>query len=215
MLEQNIVLSNPTRDFLRKERNPLDPIFSPQTVALIGATEREGSVGRTILWNLLSSPFGGTIFPVNPKRPNILGIKAYPSIGDLPDLVDLAIIVTPAPTVPGVIGECVAAGVPGAIIISAGFKEIGPEGAALEHKILDQATAGKMRIIGPNCLGVMSPTTGLNATFAASMAERGHLGFISQSGALCTAVLDWSYRENVGFSHFVSIGSMLDVGWAT
>ncbi len=206
-------LTHPTQDFLRRERDPLDPIFSPQTVALIGATEREGSVGRTILWNLLSHPFGGTIFPINPKRPNILGIKTYPSIGAVPDPVDLAIIVTPAPTAPGIIAECVEAGVPGAIIISAGFKEVGPAGAKLEAEILDIARKGRMRIIGPNCLGVMSPVSGMNATFAASMANRGNIGFISQSGALCTAVLDWSYRENVGFSHFVSIGSMLDVGW--
>ncbi|MCS7039133.1 MAG: GNAT family N-acetyltransferase [Caldilineales bacterium] len=210
---QTAHISGITGDFLRKERNPLDAIFAPRTVALIGATERGGCVGRTILWNLLSNPFGGTIFPINPKRPNILGIKTYPSIAEVPDPVDLAIIVTPAPTVPGIIGECVEAGVPGAIIISAGFKETGPEGARLEEEILAQARRGRMRIIGPNCLGVMSPVTGLNATFAASMADRGHIAFISQSGALCTAVLDWSYREHVGFSHFVSIGSMLDVGW--
>ncbi len=209
----NPLIPELTRDFLRYSRHALDPIFSPRTVALIGATEREGSVGRTILWNLLSSPFGGTIFPVNPKRPNVLGIKAYPDIASIPDPVDLAIIVTPARTVPGIISECIAAGVPGAIIISAGFKEIGPEGAALEKEILEKAQAGNMRIIGPNCLGVMSPVTGLNATFAASMANQGNIGFISQSGALCTAVLDWSYSENVGFSHFVSIGSMLDVNW--
>ncbi|NOZ49054.1 MAG: bifunctional acetate--CoA ligase family protein/GNAT family N-acetyltransferase [Chloroflexi bacterium] len=213
MAALNPLIPESTRDFLRYTRHALDPIFSPRTVALIGATEREGSVGRTILWNLLSSPFGGTIFPVNPKRPNVLGIKSYPDIASIPDPVDLAIIVTPARTVPGIIGECIAAGVPGAIIISAGFKEIGPEGAALEKEILEKARAGNMRIIGPNCLGVMSPVTGLNATFAASMANKGNIGFISQSGALCTAVLDWSYNEYVGFSHFVSIGSMLDVSW--
>ncbi len=198
---------------LRYERNPLDVIFAPKSVAVIGASEREESVGRTIIWNLMSTSFGGTIFPVNPKRGSILGIKAYPSIADVPDRVDLAVIVTPAPTVPGIISECVAAGVKGAIIISAGFKEIGPEGEALEQQIMAEARRGAMRIIGPNCLGVMNPITGLNATFAASMARPGNVGFISQSGALCTAILDWSFRENVGFSAFVSIGSMLDVGW--
>ncbi len=213
MTSINPLIPEPTRDFLRYTRHALDPIFAPKTVAVIGASEREGSVGRTILWNLLSSPFGGTIFPVNPKRPNVLGIKSYPSVADIPDPIDLAIVVTPARTVPGIIGECIEAGVPGAIIISAGFKEIGPEGAALEQEVLAKAKAGNMRIIGPNCLGVMSPVTGLNATFAASMANKGNIGFISQSGALCTAVLDWSYNENVGFSHFVSIGSMLDVSW--
>ncbi len=212
MIDKSLFSSNPTRDFLRRERNPLDPIFAPKTVALVGATEREGSVGRTVLWNLLSSPFGATIFPVNPKRPNILGIKTYPDIASIPDPVDLAVIMTAAPVVPAIIRECVEAGVPGAIVISAGFKEVGPEGVALEQQIMEYAR-GKMRVIGPNCLGVMSPTSGMNATFAASMANLGNIGFISQSGALCTAVLDWSYREHVGFSHFVSIGSMLDVGW--
>ena len=195
-------------------RHPLDAIFAPRNVAVIGATEKEDSVGRTLLWNLISNPFGGTVFPVNPKRNNVMGIRAYPSISDVPDQVDLAVIVTPAPTVPGVIEECVAAGVKGAIIISAGFKEIGPEGAKLEQEILAKARAARMRIIGPNCLGVMSPLTGINATFAKGMARPGSVGFISQSGALCTSVLDWSLQENVGFSAFVSIGSMLDVDWA-
>ena len=212
MINKSLFSSNPTWDFLRRERNPLDSIFAPKTVALVGATEREGSVGRTVLWNLLSSPFGATIFPVNPKRPNILGIKTYPDIASIPDPIDLAVIVTAATAVPAIIRECVDAGVPGAIVISAGFKEVGPAGVALEQQIMEYAR-GKMRIIGPNCLGVMSPTSGMNATFAASMATLGNIGFISQSGALCTAVLDWSYREHVGFSHFVSIGSMLDVGW--
>lgn len=201
------------QDVLHFEPNPLDTIFAPKNVAVIGATENPGTVGRTILWNLISSPFGGTVFPVNPKRPSVLGIKAYPAIGEVPAKVDLAVIVTPAKTVPGIIGECVAAGVRGAIVISAGFKEIGPEGAELERQILEQARRGRMRIVGPNCLGVMNPLTGLNATFASAMARPGSVGFISQSGALLTGVLDWSLRENVGFSAFVSIGSMLDVGW--
>ncbi|MFW9258092.1 bifunctional acetate--CoA ligase family protein/GNAT family N-acetyltransferase [Nostoc sp. CALU 546] len=201
-------------DILRTEKaNPLDDIFAPKSVAVIGASEKAGSVGRTLLWNLISNPFGGTVFPVNPKRHSILGIKAYPTIFDVPELVDLAVIATPATTVPGIIAECVDAGVKGAIILSAGFKEAGAEGIALEQQILEQAHRGKMRIIGPNCLGVMSPRTGLNATFASTMARPGNVGFISQSGALCTAILDWSFRENVGFSAFVSLGSMLDVGW--
>ena len=200
-------------DVYRYAYQPLDPIFSPRSVAVIGATEREGSVGRTILWNLITNSFGGTVFPVNLKRPSVLGIKAYPTILEVPDDVDLAVIVTPAPTVPGVIRDCVRKGAKGAIIISAGFKEIGEEGAQLERLIMEEARKGQMRVIGPNCLGVMSPLTGLNATFASAMARPGKVGFISQSGALCTAILDWSFRENVGFSAFVSIGSMLDVGW--
>lgn len=200
-------------DILRRRRHPLDVFFKPRTVAVIGASETEGSVGRSILWNLISNPFGGTVFPVNPKRTSVLGIKSYPAIGAVPEEVDLAVIATPALSVPGVVIECVAAGVSGVIIISAGFKECGPEGARLEAETLAAARRGRMRVIGPNCLGLMSPLTGLNATFAGAMARPGSVGFVSQSGALCTAVLDWSLRENVGFSAFVSIGSMLDVGW--
>ncbi|HRO91763.1 MAG TPA: bifunctional acetate--CoA ligase family protein/GNAT family N-acetyltransferase [Promineifilum sp.] len=198
---------------LRMEKNPLEVMFKPRSVAVIGATERQGSVARTILWNLLSTSFGGTIFPVNPKYGSILGIKAYPSVGAIPDEVDLAVIVTPAKTVPGLIQECADKGVRAAIIISAGFKETGPAGVALEEEILKIARKSNMRIVGPNVLGVMNPITGLNATFASTMARPGSVGFISQSGALLTAILDWSFRENVGFSAFVSIGSMLDVGW--
>jgi acetyltransferase len=204
---------DPAHDVYRYTPRSLQPIFSPKTVAVIGATEKTGSVGRTVIWNLISSPFGGTVYPINPKRENILGIKAYPSIKDLPDKIDLAVIVTPAPTVPGIIEECVESGVKGAIVISAGFKEVGPEGLKLEEEILMHARRGKMRVIGPNCLGVMNPLTGLNATFATAAAQPGNVAFISQSGALCTSVLDWSFKEHVGFSAFVSIGSMLDVGW--
>ena len=206
-------LTDDALDVLRYAHKPLDAIFSPRSVAVIGATEREGSVGRTILWNLITNSFGGTVFPVSLKRPSVLGIKAYATVLEVPDEVDLAIVVTPAPTVPDVIGQCVRKGAKGAIIISAGFKEIGEEGVRLEQRTMEEARRGNMRIVGPNCLGVMSPVTGLNATFASAMARPGNVGFISQSGALCTAILDWSFRENVGFSHFVSIGSMLDVGW--
>ncbi|MGP0063666.1 MAG: GNAT family N-acetyltransferase [Isosphaeraceae bacterium] len=194
-------------------RLPLDAIFEPNAVAVIGATEKTGSVGRSVLWNLISSPFGGTVYPVNTKRPNVLGIRAYPTIGAVPEPVDLAVVVTPAPTVPGVIGECVSAGVKAAIIISAGFKETGPEGVALERSISEQARRGGMRLIGPNCLGVMRPGHGLNATFATQIARPGNVGLLSQSGALCTAILDWSVQGDIGFSAMVSTGSMLDVGW--
>lgn len=205
---------DPAHNVLRyEERQPLDAIFKPKNVAIVGATEKAGSVGRTLLWNLISNPFGGTVFPINPKRSSVLGIKAYPNIAAVPEPVDLAVIATPAPTVPGVIGECVDAGVEGAIIISAGFKEVGEQGIQLEQQILQQARRGNMRIIGPNCLGVMNPVSGVNATFANAMARPGNVGFISQSGALCTSILDWSFRENVGFSAFISIGSMLDVNW--
>lgn len=205
--------SDRTYGILRSEHRPLDAIFAPKSVAVIGATERPGSVGRIVLWNLLSNSFGGTVYPVNPKRHSVLGIKAYATIADISEPVDLAVIATPASTVPGVIRECVDADVKGAIVLSAGFREIGAAGVELEHQIREQLQRGKLRLIGPNCLGVMNPVTGLNATFANAIARPGNVGFISQSGALCSAILDWSFRENVGFSAFVSIGSMLDVNW--
>jgi acetyltransferase len=200
-------------DVLRSGRHPLDPFFRPRSVAVIGATEKAGSVGRTVLWNLISSPFGGTVLPVNPKRSNVLGIRAYPTLAAIGERVDLAVIITAAPTVPDVIAECAAAAVKGVIIISAGFREVGPEGEELERRILAQARSARMRVVGPNCLGVMNPIGGLNATFAAGIAAPGTVGFVSQSGALLTAVLDWSANEGVGFSSVVSLGSMLDVGW--
>src|ERR671910_119462 len=205
--------ADPAHDVLGYEREQLDTIFRPETVAVIGATERPGSVGRTIMWNLVSSPFGGTVFPVNSRRPSVLGIKAYPSVSEVPARVDLAVIVAPAPAVPGIIRECVEAGVEGAIIISAGFRETGSEGAELEHQVLEEARRGRMRIVGPNCLGVMKPPTGLNATFAGAIARPGNVALLSQSGALLTAILDESFMENIGFSALVSVGSMMDVGW--
>ena len=196
---------------LQRERESFDALFKPRTVAVIGATDKEGSVGLAMMNNLKT--FRGKVFPVNPKRDQVLGLKAYPNIAAVPEKVDLAVIITPAPTVPGVIGECIAAGAKSALIISAGFKEIGPEGAELERQILAQARDAHMRIVGPNCLGIMNTRIGLNATFADAIANPGNVAFISQSGALCTAVLDWSFREKVGFSYFISVGSMLDVGW--
>lgn len=180
---------------------------------MIGASDRPGSVGRTVLANLLAGPAERRIVPINPKRATVLDVPAFPSVAAFPDPIDLAVIVTPAPSVPALIEECAAKEIPAAVVISAGFKELGPEGAELERRILATARASHMRIIGPNCLGVMNPSVGLNATFAGAMAHPGKLAFLSQSGALCTAILDWSLAEKVGFSAFVSIGSMLDVGW--
>ncbi len=200
-------------DILRGRQHPLDVFFYPERVAVIGATENPGSVGRNLFWNLISNPFGGAVFPVNPKRSHVLGVKAYPNVRAVPEQIDLAVVVAPAVSVPKAIRDCADCKVKAAIIISAGFREIGPEGAKLEEETLAEARRGKMRLIGPNCLGVMSPMSGLNATFAAAMAKPGNIGFISQSGALCTAVLDWSLRDMVGFSAFISIGAMADVGW--
>jgi acetyltransferase len=202
-----------SHDLLRQERQPLDDFFSPKVVAVVGATETAGSVGRTILWNLISSPFGGTVFPVNPKRPSVLGIKAYPTLADVPAKIDLAVVVTPAAAVPGVVGQCADLRVPAAVVISAGFREVGAAGVELERHTLAEARRGRVRLIGPNCLGVMSPVSGLNATFAAAMARPGSVAFLSQSGALLTAILDWSLKAQVGFSAFVSLGTMLDVSW--
>ena len=184
-------------------------MLNPKSVAVIGATESLQSVGRTLMENLQS--FTGDLYPVNPKWKNVLGLKAFPRIGEVPGPVDLAVIATPAIAVPDVVGECAEAGVKGAVIISAGFKECGAAGLKLEEAILTRR--GRMRLIGPNCLGVMLPKQGLNATFSKRMALPGNVAFISQSGALCTSVLDWSLREKVRFSAFLSVGSMLDVGW--
>jgi acetyltransferase len=192
------------------ERRPiLRTMLAPKSIAVIGASEKPGSVGQALLENL--RPFHGHVFPVNPNHATILEEKAFPTIKDVPENVDLAVIATPAATVPQIVGECAAAGVKGAIIISAGFKECGPAGGELEKQIL--ARRGRMRIIGPNCVGVMLPHIGLNATFAKQLALPGNIGFISQSGALCTSILDWSMSSQLGFSAFISIGSMADVNW--
>ena len=184
-------------------------MFAPESVAVIGATERRGSVGRALLENLKS--YRAPIYPVNRKQHRVLGVPAFPEIGAIPDHVDLAIVATPAATVPDVVEECAVAGVTGAVVISAGFRECGPVGAKLEEAIA--TNRGRMRIVGPNCLGVMIPRLSLNATFAPCLAKDGHLAFVSQSGALCSSVLDWSVREQVGFSGFFSVGSMVDVDW--
>lgn len=204
---------DPSLNFLYRRQKQLDHIFQPKRVALVGATENPGSVGLTLMQNLLGTPFDGEVIPINPKRASVLGIRAYPDLKSAPKNIDLVVIVTPAKAVPQIISDCADLNIPAAIIISAGFREIGAAGIELERQILQHARRGQMRIIGPNCLGVMNPNMGLNATFAAGMAHKGNIAFISQSGALCTAVLDWSLREKVGFSSFVSIGTMADVGW--
>ncbi len=194
-------------------RAGLDSLFSPRSVAVIGATDREGTVGRSVLSNLRDTKTPLKIYAVNPSRNEILGIKSYENISSVPAPVDLALIVTPAQTVPAIISECVDAGVRSAVVISAGFREQGEAGAQLEAEIQKHLSRGSLRLVGPNCMGFMNPTIGLNATFAKSIPQRGSVAFLSQSGALQTAILDWSHREHVGFSAIVSTGSMLDVGW--
>jgi acetyltransferase len=191
----------------------LDALFAPHSVAVIGATERAGTVGRTVMKNMLNPAFRGNVYPVNPQRPEILGRKAYKSVRDLPEKLDLAVICTPAPTVPALISECVDLGVKSAVVISAGFKEHGEAGKELERQIKEHLKRSPMRIIGPNCLGIMNPIIGLDATFAMKAPKAGSVAFLGQSGALLTAILDWSEKEQVGFSAIVSTGSMLDVGW--
>ncbi|MGC2256145.1 MAG: bifunctional acetate--CoA ligase family protein/GNAT family N-acetyltransferase [Candidatus Acidiferrales bacterium] len=194
-------------------RAALESFFAPNAVAVIGATDRQGSVGRTILANLCNGRFEGKVYAINPHREEVLGLHCYQNIGVVREAIDLAIVVTPAPTVPGVIRDCVDAGVRSAIVISAGFKEQGPEGADLERQIQSELRGGEMRLVGPNCLGMMNPRLGLNATFAREIANPGNVAFLSQSGALLTAILDWAAQEEVGFSAIISTGSMLDVGW--
>ncbi len=195
------------------QRYGLDAMFAPGSVAVIGATSRPGTVGRTVLENLLHGGFPGKVYAVNAKHPEVLGLKAYGSIRDIPGPVDLVVIATPAATVPQLIGECVDAGAKSAVVISAGFRELGAAGAALEQQIQEQLRRGSMRLIGPNCLGIMNPAIGLNATFAKDAPKAGNVAFLSQSGALLSAILDWSHREQVGFSAIVSTGSMVNVGW--
>ena len=194
-------------------RSTFDSLFLPKSVAVIGASERTGTVSHSVLSNLLASKFPVKVYAVNPHHTEIFGVETHKRIGDIPKGVDLALIVTPAHTVPQIIGECVDAGVRSAVVISAGFREQGPSGALLEQEIKKHLLRGSLRLIGPNCMGFMNPTIGLNATFAKSMPQKGSVAFLSQSGALQTAILDWSQREHVGFSAIVSTGSMLDVGW--
>jgi acetyltransferase len=194
-------------------RAGLEPLFRPRSVAVIGATDRAGTVGRSVLGNLLQAKHPLKVYAVNPGHPEVLGVRTHKSVSEIPQPVDLALVVTPAQTVPRIIGECVDAGVKSAVVISAGFREQGSAGAALEDEIQDHLSRSSLRLIGPNCMGFMNPTIGLNATFAHSMPQKGSVAFLSQSGALQTAILDWSRREQVGFSAIVSTGSMLDVGW--
>jgi len=189
----------------------LDKIFHPSAIAVIGASERKGSIGEALMHNLVDRGFPGKIYPINPKHKKIYGKRAWSSIAVLKDSVDLAILATPILSAPQLVKECAAAGAGGVVITSAGGKEIGEEGRKIEAAIRKEAEASELRIIGPNCVGIVSSQSKLNASFAHQMPIPGKMAFISQSGAICTAILDLSIRENIGFSHFVSLGDMLDV----
>jgi acetyltransferase len=196
------------------ERHILQKFFKPEAVAVVGASPREGTIGFTLVDNLQKGGFQGDIYPINPKHGDILGLKAYPSITAVGAAIDLAVIAVPILGVPEIMQECGQAKIPGAIIISAGGKEVGDEGQKVEGEIAAAARAGGIRYLGPNCLGIICPHTHLNASFAARMAKTGGLALLSQSGAICSAILDWADTQNIGFSHFVSIGSMADIDFA-
>jgi acetyltransferase len=189
----------------------LDKMFKPKSIAVIGATDKVGKTGYRIFRNLIGSGYEGVVYPVNPTKESVQGVAAYKSIDEVPKVVDLAIIVTPANVVYDVIEQCGKKGVKGILIISAGFKEIGEEGKKLEQKLLELKEKYKLRIVGPNCVGYSLPYLNLNATFAGSMPDKGNIALFSQSGAICGAILDWAAAAKVGFSAFISVGSMLDV----
>jgi acetyltransferase len=193
------------------EKHYLTPLFEPQSVALIGASERAGSVGAVLVENMLAAKYRGALHAVNPKYKSVQGVQCFDAIGKVPPRVDLAVIATPPRVVPEVIEQCGRAGVRAAVVITAGFSEIGPAGAKLERALLENARRHRLRVVGPNCLGLMRPELGLNATFARGTPYAGSLGLISQSGAICTALLDWARPHKVGFSSVVSLGGSTDV----
>jgi acetyltransferase len=186
-------------------------LFNPKSIAVIGATEKQGAVGRTVVENLQVIKFPGKVFPVNPKRDTILGLKSYPNIGAIGEPVDIAVIITPSKAVAPVMAECVSAGVKYGIVISAGFKEAGPAGLELEKQVVNEAQRGGLRFIGPNCLGVVNLHANLNASFAPSIPPAGKISVISQSGALCVAILDWATSCGLGLSKVVSFGNKADL----
>ncbi len=193
------------------EQHYLTPLFEARSLAVVGASEREGSIGAVLMRNLLDAGYQGKLYAVNPKHPTIFGQKSYESVEAVPQRLDLAVIATPAETVSGIVDSCGRAGTRAAIVLSAGFAETGPRGAKLERELLKVARHHRVRLIGPNCLGIMRPELGLNATFARGQALPGSLGLVSQSGALCTAMLDWAHPNGIGFSSVISVGASSDV----
>ena len=191
----------------------LGPLLAPRTIAVIGASRREGNMGRQILSNLIDYGFTGTVYPVNPHAASICSVRACPTIGDVPEPVDTAVVVVPRDQAVLVVGACGAAGVKGVIVITAGFREVGGEGAVLERTLLEVVRRHGMRMIGPNCMGVINadPAVSMNATFAPTMPPLGHAAFVSQSGALGLSVLDYAREYGIGISQFVSIGNSPDV----
>lgn len=189
----------------------LNRFFTPKSVAIVGASERENSVGYRLLLNMQEAGFKGGLYPVNNKRDELLGLKAYPDLNAVPEDLDLVVIATPAPSVPGIVQQCGENGVTSIIIITAGFGELGSEGKRLQQEVLDIAHRYSIRIIGPNCLGVIRPSGCLNATFGDGTVKDGSLALLSQSGAVCTAILDWAKVQDIGFSTVVSMGGAADI----
>ncbi len=193
----------------------LSTLFAPKSVAVFGASDRTDSVGQIVFQNMLGSGFKGTLYPINSKHPEVQGKRAYATIADIladaEEPVELAVVATPPQTVPDIIESCGIHGVKAAVIITAGFGEAGAEGVTLEKELLETARRYGIRLVGPNCLGIMRPSIGLNATFNKGSANAGNIAFVSQSGALCTAILDWAQSNDVGFSSVVSMGSSTDV----
>ncbi|NBU60118.1 MAG: GNAT family N-acetyltransferase, partial [Betaproteobacteria bacterium] len=192
-------------------RHYLRRLFEPASVAVVGASDRADSVGAIVFRNMLDGGFAGRLYAVNVRHASVHGQRAWPSVGAIGEPVDVVVVVTPAETVPDILEDCGLHGVPAAVVISAGFGEAGPAGVALEKRALAVARRYDIRLIGPNCLGIMRPAIGLNATFNQGGACPGHIAFVSQSGALCTAILDWAQGNDVGFSSVVSMGSSTDV----
>jgi len=194
-------------------RHYLDRLFRPRSVAVFGASDRDEAVGAQVFRNLLAGDFQGPVYPVNPKRRRVQGRDCFPDLEAIGKPVDLAVIATPAPTVPDVVARCGEYGVRAAVVLSAGFDEVGPAGRALTEALTDAARRHRVRVLGPNCLGIMAPPTGLNATFSKNTALPGDVALVSQSGALCTAILDWAVERRVGFSAVVSLGNTAEVGF--
>src|SRR5687768_15962380 len=189
----------------------LRPLLAPRDVALVGATEREGALGSIVYRNLAAGGLRGALYAVNPKHRAVFGQRAYARLGELPRAPDLAVIATPARTVAQIIEDAAAAKVKAAVVLSSGFAEVGPEGRALQEKVVAAAKRGGVRLLGPNCLGIMRPDCGLNATFARTPALPGRLALVSQSGAICGAILDWAHSAQIGFSSVVSLGGAIDI----
>jgi acetate---CoA ligase (ADP-forming) len=201
-----------TRDWAQQRRD-LEPLFAPRAVAVVGASARKDSVGQAVFRNLLSSGYTGVVYPINPKHRSILGVRSYANVLEVDDDLDLVVIAVPASAIPQVLDECAQKGVRSAIVLSAGFKETGAEGAVFEEEMRKRAEKAGIALLGPNCLGLINtdPAVSMNATFARVMAAPGHVAFLSQSGALCTSILDYARAQHIGFSKFISFGNKADI----